>query len=192
MGQDIFVANCLDFKKNGTYLEVGCGNAMDINNTFSLETELGWKGIGIDSNPKSLNDWYTFRSNQILITDAFALDYKALIEKPPYLNEIDYLSLDLDEAIRPCLDCLKAIPIQGIKIITIEHDFYDNRDEGNRKGQRDYLSSNNFELVFADVCLRGHGSVEDWWIRKDVYEQKPIEKLNNMEYSKALQIWEFS
>lgn len=191
LGQDVFVANYFDFKRQGTYLEVGCGYASDINNTFQLEVELGWKGISIDSNPNSLKGWYASRSNKITITDAFALDYKGLVEGSPYSGEIDYLSLDLDESVRPCLDCLKMIPCQNIKVITIEHDFYDNRDEGNRQNQRDHLKSNGFELVFADVCLEKHGSVEDWWIRKDIYEQKPIEKLSGVEYGKALDRWKF-
>jgi FkbM family methyltransferase len=43
--QDLFALSCLDFKKNGYFVEFGAANGYDFSNTYLMEKELGWSGI---------------------------------------------------------------------------------------------------------------------------------------------------
>ena len=40
--QDLFVRYMLDFKSDGIYVEIGASEPKQSNNTFILETDLGW------------------------------------------------------------------------------------------------------------------------------------------------------
>lgn len=43
--QDLFVLNCLDFKRNGYFVEFGAGDGLELSNTWLLEKTFGWQGI---------------------------------------------------------------------------------------------------------------------------------------------------
>jgi len=43
--QDLFVLSCLDFKKQGYFVEFGATNGYDLSNTYLMEKEFGWNGI---------------------------------------------------------------------------------------------------------------------------------------------------
>jgi FkbM family methyltransferase len=45
LGQEIFVLNECDFKKDGFFIEFGATNGLDLSNTHLLEKEFGWSGI---------------------------------------------------------------------------------------------------------------------------------------------------
>lgn len=47
-GQDLFVIAMTQGKRQGTWLEIGCGWPICSNNTYLLEKRLGWRGISID------------------------------------------------------------------------------------------------------------------------------------------------
>lgn len=48
-GQDLFVMAMTQGKRQGTWLEIGCGWPICSNNTYLLEKRLGWTGISIDA-----------------------------------------------------------------------------------------------------------------------------------------------
>lgn len=48
-GQDLFVIALTQGKKNGRWLELGCGYPKQVSNTWLLEKEFGWTGTSIDS-----------------------------------------------------------------------------------------------------------------------------------------------
>jgi len=52
IGQDAWVAECLQFKKAGYFLDFGAFDGKTINNTYVLEKQLGWSGICVEPNPK--------------------------------------------------------------------------------------------------------------------------------------------
>ena len=55
--QDLFVIAMTQGKKNGTYLEIGCGwPSGGGTNTYALEKTFGWSGVSIDSGRASKKD----------------------------------------------------------------------------------------------------------------------------------------
>lgn len=42
----------LDYKRNGTYVEIGCHDPEYINNTYVLEKYFNWTGISLDNDTK--------------------------------------------------------------------------------------------------------------------------------------------
>ncbi len=47
-GQESFVINSLNFKKNGYYLEVSAYHSTELSNTKLLEQKYFWRGISIE------------------------------------------------------------------------------------------------------------------------------------------------
>lgn len=43
--QDLFVLACLDFKRNGYFVEFGATDGVTLSNTYLLERSFGWRGI---------------------------------------------------------------------------------------------------------------------------------------------------
>lgn len=52
IGQDAWVAECLQFKRNGFFLDFGAFDGKTISNTLALEEGLGWRGICVEPNPR--------------------------------------------------------------------------------------------------------------------------------------------
>jgi FkbM family methyltransferase len=52
IGQDAWVAECLDFKHDGFFLDFGAFDGVTISNTYALEKDLGWRGICVEPNPR--------------------------------------------------------------------------------------------------------------------------------------------
>ena len=63
-GQDKFVLESLDYKRNGFYVEIGAFHSKNISNTYVLEQDYNWNGISFEIVP----EW----------TDEFNLNRKKL------------------------------------------------------------------------------------------------------------------
>jgi len=50
-GQDKFLVDIFNRKREGIFLDIGAFDGIDFSNTFYLEKELGWKGICVEPNP---------------------------------------------------------------------------------------------------------------------------------------------
>jgi len=55
IGQDAWVAECMQYKKGGFFLDFGAFDGKTISNTYMLEKDLEWKGICVEPNPRYFN-----------------------------------------------------------------------------------------------------------------------------------------
>jgi len=177
--QDLFVIAMTQGKKDGTYLEIGCGwPSGGGTNTFALEKSFNWSGPSIDSGRdtnggwRSLpEDWAAHRPQaNFLQADAFSLDYSVF---PKYF---DYLQIDIDPAIQSFSILKKITNHIKFSIITFEHDhrihLNDPQDENwaIREQSREYLKSLGYMMIVSDIGLS-----EDWWVDPTVISKDVIE-----------------
>lgn len=165
--QDRFVANILNFKRNGFYLDIGSCYAESCNNTYCFE-ELGWKGICIEKD-SACNESYNKRTCEYINADALLIDYEKILANAP--KTIDYLSLDIDDLSTGVLEIL-PLNIYSFNVITIEHDFYLNGDKYKTR-QREILKD-NYILLCSDVLVplshdtKPDWAFEDWWVHRSL------------------------
>jgi len=181
-GQDIFVSQLLN-KENGTFLDIGAGHPITINNTYLLETKYNWKGSSIDMNSEYIQLWKDNRSNPFTCSDALTLNYEEFMKENFKDNVIDYLSLDIDNKY---VDVLTSIPFDKYKfrVITIEHDYYIHGDVF-RKGEREFLQKRGYYLLCSNVKNAGN-MYEDWWIHPDLVEDYKYLTCDSEEYTDIL------
>ncbi len=193
--QDDFVLKMLNYQEKGYFVDLGAGGPRQSSNSYRLE-ELEWNGICID-----LNTYldYELRRCDFFAHNALDFDYVNLFEYCNAPSVIDYLSLDIDEN---STDLLKLMPFDRykFKIITIEHDAYI-RDPEFRSKQREILFNNDYYSLCADVWpdiarkqnLKG-GPFEDWWVKKEFFEDKLLDmvKCENLYGSDIIRKFGFS
>jgi hypothetical protein len=188
-GQDILVCILLDYKKGGTYVEVGSQDPLKNNNTFLLESQFNWRGLAFE-----LRGMYSYfynwrRRNRCIQSDATIIDYRRLLEDARFPTRIDFLQVDIEPA-KATLEALLKIPHEKYRfsIIIFEHDFYQNGPEI-RDRSRDFLVKLGYHLLIGDVMISGK-PFEDWWIDPNAPEHLSRYKgfhLSGIEYSLALE-----
>lgn len=171
--QDLFVRLMLDFKRAGTYLEVGASEPKQSNNTYILERDLDWNGLSLEIEKKITEDFNKVRRNKCICANAADLDYRDFFFENNFPKRIDYLSLDIDPS-WATYAALKKIPFSDYRfsVITYEHDFYSNGPEYMLKS-RELLESYGYVRVVENVLCCGR-DFEDWYvdptqISKEVY-----------------------
>jgi hypothetical protein len=159
--QSDFVLSILGNKKNGVYLEVGAGDYKDMSNSYLLEKEYGWSGIGIEIDSALCKDHAINRSNLCINKDALTINYHEYLPSIAINKRIDYLQIDIDDDPKYAnLLGLINVPLNEYRfnVITFEHDlvrsykFKDMRD-----AQREILDSLGYVLVVPGIA-------EDWWV----------------------------
>ncbi len=171
--QDVFVETVTDGMENGTYLEIGSNHYKNNNNTYLLEKKYKWKGLSIELDQSYIPEFNTFRMNPCICHDALTIEYDKLL--PSYeqftSNVIDYLQLDIDPA-ENTYEVLLKIPFDTykFKIITYEHDFYQDQTQSYRQLSRKYLLSKGYKLIVGDITPDAQELVpfEDWWVHPDL------------------------
>lgn len=185
-GQDLFVLQCLDGKRDGTYLELGCNDPVRENNTILLEQSFNWSGLSIDIDPNYIDMW-SVRKNPAICRDAQALDYSEILTHYDSVH-IDYLSLDLDYP--ATLHCLESIPLDEIafSVITYEHEVY-SAGTSHRHQSRKILESFGYKIICSDVSNLGN-AYEDWYYNPIYIDFDRIKNLEsvNAEWSDILSI----
>lgn len=178
--QDQFVANILNFKKDGYCVDLGSCHSIISNNTYYFQ-DLGWTCISVEIE-RGYNDSYSTRKSGVhLNKNALEVNYKEVFEENEFPKSIDYLSLDIDTL---SLDVLKILPLDEyrFKVITIEHDGYLYGDKY-REPQREILISNGYQLLCSNVYVEQPGyegkecPFEDWWIDPSEFSEELIEKI---------------
>lgn len=171
-GQDRFILETLKYKKYGTYVEIGAYHSKEISNTYILEKEYFWRGIGVEIDPSRVIEYNRNRVNKCIEADARYLDYKTLFEHSHMPKQIDYLQIDIEPAPNSLL-ALKSIPFDEYRfsVITFEHDLYANSDNARiKQEQYDILSGYGYTLVKDNVvCNHPDLPFEDWWIDSNAF-----------------------
>lgn len=169
-GHDVFVANILDGKRDGYYVELGAWDYKQGNNTYMLEQDFGWKGVSFDVLPDYVEKWNQNRKNPCLFQDARTFNYVNYFEENNFPKQIDYLQVDMDAGYDnegnevggklTSLQGLIALPLSSYRftVIHFEHDYLnDYRNAEERDAQRTILSSYGYKLVQRHMH-------EDWWV----------------------------
>jgi len=183
--QDQFVANILEFKKNGYCVDIGSAHSVESNNSFYFQ-ELGWDCISIELDSKYNSTYSTRKQGIHLNENALEVEYETVFKEQDFPEVIDYLSLDIDSL---SLEVLKILPFDKyrFKVITIEHDAYLHGDTY-RKPQREILEDKGYELVCSNVLVPSPGHTgyngedcpfEDWWIHPDEFDSKLLDKIRS-------------
>ena len=175
--QDMFVLTMLNGKKDGLFLEIGCGDPFYGNNTALLEKEFGWNGISIDIVKETIDKFSSERKSKTICADALKIDYSSILESSVY----DYLQIDCDPPLISYNTLLK-IPFDTHKfaVITFEHDYYHDQDSGIREKSRKYLESFGYKMIVNDIAPDKFSNYEDWWVHPDLVDERIINKMINL------------
>jgi hypothetical protein len=185
VGQDLFVVNQLNGKRNGVFLDIGAGHPTfnnyqgwqqgdtwidgwyEGNNTFLLERDYGWTGVCVDLDSRWNEAWKTRRA-KFLNQNALEIDYDKLLSEIAVDGVVDYLSLDLEPA-SVTYECLLRIPFDKYRFsaVTYEHDSY-RFGHHFRNESRELFLKHGYRLVEKDVKCPSGGEYEDWYVHESV------------------------
>lgn len=174
--QDMFVLTMLNGKRDGTFLEIGASDPIELSNTYLLETLFGWHGISIEMSKYYEEGHRLKRTNTFMLEDALKLDYTAILATYP--KQIDYLQIDIDPSIQS-FNCLSILPLSTYRfsVITFEHDVY--RGENGpyvRTASRTIFERSGYVLIAGNISNESHADVyEDWWVDPTAVDPKLIE-----------------
>lgn len=169
--QDMFVLTMLNGKKNGTYVEIGAGNAFYGNNTALLEKDFNWTGVAFDISEEFVNAHNNERKNPCLLKNALTTDYNSLLSGMGFPKHIDYLQLDCDPP-EVTYKILLTIPFETYKfaVITYEHDDYCDETKSFQEKSRQYLENYGYVRVVNNISPDGKRSYEDWWVHPELVD----------------------
>lgn len=175
--QDMFVLSMLDGKKNGTYLEIGAGDAFYGNNSYLLESKFGWNGISFDINEQLVEKFLKERKNPCVLKDARFVNYDPYLKILNAVDTVDYLQIDCDPP-EISYQVLLNMPFDRVKfgVITFEHDHYTNKNSSYRQKARDYLESYGYVLVAGNIAPDDYRAYEDWFVHPDLVNKEALKK----------------
>jgi hypothetical protein len=190
-GQDKFVLNVLNYKKNGYFLEIGSNHPIIINNSYLLETKYNWKGIMVEYVNDFLPLYKEHRPNSIhVINDARTIDYKNLFEKNNFPTSLDYLKIDLEVSNGSTIETLiqldsNIFDTYKFATVTFEHDIYGTNFANTRIESRKIFKKRGYICVFEDINNAGY-PYEDWYVHPDLVNMIYINNLIENNKSKFI------
>ena len=170
--QESFVLNQLKEKKYGYYVEIGAYHPTALSNTYLLETQYNWSGVGLEINKAYSNFYNQNRANPCLAVDATTYDLKSYFIENKWPRQIDYLQLDI-EPTRQTLAALLRMPMDyRYSVITFEHDRY--RNEINYDPiATEFLLSYGYKVAVTDVYRNRRHRIDG--IKKKITTRCPME-----------------
>lgn len=181
--QDKFVLNVLKFKKNGNFLEIGSNHPININNSYLLEKNYGWKGIMVEYDSSFYPLYKEHRPNSIhVINDATIVDYKSIFEQNNMPLSFDYLQIDLEANNGSTIKTLQKLDNEifdkyKFATITFEHDIYHTNFDNTRLKSREIFNKRGYVCVFEDINNQGINPYEDWYVHPDLVDMNYINNL---------------
>jgi hypothetical protein len=173
--QESFVLNATSEKLGGYYIEIGSNHPVEFSNTYLLENQFNWRGLGLEISKSLVDDYNYIRTNLAICTDATMTDYVSLFEEHQCPSQMDYLQLDIEPSIQT-LKALKSIPLDSytFTVITFEHDFY--ADSLNIEIQNEafqILKRFGYKRLIQGVSSKGN-SYEDWYVNPYLVDKEFI------------------
>tara|TARA_B100001758_G_scaffold247544_1_gene265857 strand:+ start:11027 stop:11869 length:843 start_codon:yes stop_codon:yes gene_type:complete len=196
-GQDKFVVNVLNGKKNGYFLEIGSAFPIRMNNTYILENLFLWEGIMIENGYDKalgeeggnwLEDYKKLRKkSKHVIEDATKIDYKNLLKDYP--KNFDYLQIDIEAKNGSTIKTLEKLDSEimdkyKFAVITFEHDYYAaGKYKYTREKSREIFKKRGYFMVFGDInCGDPNFVFEDWWVHPSLVNMDYVMELKNENY----------
>jgi hypothetical protein len=188
--QDLFAINCLKFKKDGFFVEIGGNDPIICSNTYLLEKDYNYKGIIVEMDSSFLPLYHEHRKNSIpIINNATKINYLNKFNDLNVPKNIDYLSFDLDIDNNSTLETLQLFDQQifmnyKFAVITFEHDIYrkdwtpilNYNSNNTRNKSREIFEKYGYIRVFSDVS-HNNNPFEDWYIHPDLIDMNYINEL---------------
>lgn len=187
-GQDEWVVNFFNSKKNGFFLDIGAHNGVDISNSYYLEKYLGWNGICIEADPNIFN---TLQNNRnchcinIAVSDSVgeisffqdnfsgrvlestsSIKLKSdtlenILSETNCPDVIEYLSIDIEGFESKALSKF-PFSKKEIVLLTVEHNLYTG-NLINKQEIKDILTKNGYTIAVENV-KHNNCEFEDWYI----------------------------
>lgn len=172
--QDLFVLLMTQYKRGGTFLEIGSNDPVKTNNSYLLESAYGWTGIMVEYDATFKDAYKSLRpGSKHVFQDARTVDYASLLES---ISTMDYLQIDLDVNNRSTLDTLELLDTTvfnttKFSVVTFEHDIYTGDYFETRAKSREIFERRGYQLVCPDVAVFFNGArceFEDWYVHRDI------------------------
>jgi len=187
LGQESFVAFALSNKKSGYYLEIGAYHAQILSNTFILERDFGWKGVGLEIDADRVNAYNQQRANKALLIDATKANYETLLNSIGAPRCIDFLQVDIEPPRNSYLALKGALnSSRKFQVVTFEHDLYRKKFRMIplniiwKLAAHIKLLLNGYVRVISDVS-NDWRKQEDWYIHMNSGGLN-FEKLKNIDF----------
>jgi hypothetical protein len=180
-GQDRFILSVLKHKRDGYFLEIGSHHPVNINNSYLLESQYGWKGLMVEYENTWEELYKTQRTSPYVIQDARKVDYAGLFKTYNFPKAVDYLQIDLEVNNRSTLDTLELVektlfPNYTFSVVTFEHDIYSGNHFDTRAKSREIFERNGYVRVFSDVQNQGN-PFEDWYVHPSHVDMNMIQAI---------------
>ena len=190
IGQDRWVCEKFNYKRNGYFLNLGACDGIFYDNTYYLEKELGWDGVCVE--PDIIVFEKLIKNRDCLcINKALAEENKIVRFTKPgahgYIKEdgefsveattieklmvdynvpsiIDYISMDIEWQEVPVLS---TFPFSKYEVIlwTIEHNLYSDGPE-TKQIIKELMLANGY-IIDQENMSAGDGNMfEDWYVNK--------------------------
>jgi hypothetical protein len=173
--QESFVLNVLNWKRAGTYVEIGAFHAFEISNTSRLENEFGWVGVAFEIDASRVHAYNKLRDNKCILGDATLFDYQMIFDQLQLPDSIDYLQIDIEPSRNSFKALIKILKSdRKFKVVTFEHDaFVDTVSKFVRMLSRIVFYANGYSLAIGNVSNEGapDSPFEDWWIHRSILSE---------------------
>lgn len=173
-GQDLFAYYINNRNNKGYFLDIGCQDPKEINNTLFLE-EKGWTGLLFDIDKKCIDKCKAERKSTAIQTDLTKDNITDFLKKYNTPKIIDYISMDIDSATHKLIERFPWDDYR-FKVMTFEHDVW---MVGDKLQKRSRILFN--KLGYVPVCLNIMNGIknpyEDWWINPELVNEKVYKDL---------------
>jgi hypothetical protein len=184
--QDIFALYINKFRNFGYFVDLGCNEPINGNNSAILE-QIGWSGILVDYMDHLVSKCSTYRKNKVICADLKSKNLTELLDENNAPEIIDYLSMDLDHgAAFPSISTFDFAK-RKIRCMTFEHDSYADGPEMAEKSRK-FLTEAGLKIICKNVTVLNGKAFEDWYVDPALVEENIYKRIlsENIEFNEII------